>query len=152
MEGTQMIDDPSKLPMIEDYKDDTEYKKVPKCIIFDDCIMEDKRVLKVISKWYMCARKFGWTCFFLSQNYHSTPTFIRRNLMYLFLFKLSDMSDAKKILSKCCVDIDLDTLKNMLTYATSEPLNFLTIAINDPPNTRYRHNFDEILDPNQFKR
>jgi hypothetical protein len=151
IEGLQLIDEPSKLPMIEDYKDDQEYKKVPKCIIFDDCIMEDKKTLQIISKWYMCARKLGWTCSFLSQNYHSTPVFIRRNIMYLMLFKLTDVSDAKKILSKCCMDIDLDTLKNMLNYCTNENLNWLTISMKDPMETRYRRNFDDILDPNKFK-
>jgi hypothetical protein len=151
IDGMQLIDDPGHLPMIGNYKDDAEYKKLPKCIIFDDCIMEDKKILKIICKWYMCARKLGWTCFFLSQNYHSTPPFIRRNIMYLMLFKLSDMKDVRTILSNCCVDIDLDTLKGMLVHATSQPLNWLTIAINESPDLRYRHNFDDVLDPNQYK-
>jgi len=147
--GIQLIDDIKNLPKIENYKDTD--KSLEKLLIFDDTIMLDKKIMKEIEKFYMMARKLGFTCVFLAQDYHSVSTFIRRNINYLQLFKMADFKDMKNILSKYCTEIDIDTLKNMLNYATNEPMNFLTIAINEPENGKYRRNFNEILNPLEFK-
>ena len=40
----------------------------------------------------------------------------------------------------------------MYEYATKEKFNFLMINCDESnPNKKYRHNFDEYLDPNEFK-
>ena len=148
--GLQLIDNVAELPNIDDYKDE-ERKDLEKMVVFDDSIMSDKKVLNAIAKWFMCARKVGFTCIFLSQSYHSIPTFIRRNAHYLHLFKITDVADMKKILSKHCMDVDLNTLKNMLKFASEEKGQFLNIALNEPKNVRYRKNFIQILDPNEYK-
>ena len=140
IQGLQLIDDITKMPRIESLKED-EKNELPKLIVWDDCIFLDKKLIREIEKFYMCSRKMGWTNFFLSQNYHSVSPFIRRNIQYLILFKITDMKDMKQILSKYTSDITIDKLKNMLNYATTEHLNFMTIAVNDPENT----NIDIIL-------
>jgi len=148
IDGIELIDDIHNIPTLEALKD--EDKTIPKLIIWDDSIMLDKKLLREIEKFYMCSRKFGWTNFFLSQNYISCPIFIRRNISYLMLFKICDMKDLKNILKTISGDISLDKLLNMMNYCTNEPLNFMTIAVNEPTASKYRKNFTEILDPNQF--
>ena len=150
IDGLKLIDNPAELPRIDQYKDDDK-KDLEKLIIFDDSVMEDKKVLKEIQKFYMMARKIGFTCLFLAQDYHSVPQFIRRNIQYLMMFKVTDTRDMKTILSKHAMDVDYDTLKNMLHYATKDKMDFLTIALNESPETKYRQNFTGILNPQQFQ-
>ena len=149
IDGLQLIDEIEKLPNIDNYKNTTD-KNQEKLIVFDDSVLDDKKVLNVISKWFMCARKLGYTCIFLAQSYHSTPKFIRLNAHYLHLFKITDLRDANLILSKYCIDISKDKLLNMLKFATEDKGQFLNIAVNAPQNTKYKKNFLEILDPNLF--
>ena len=150
IDGIKLIDDANELPKVEDYKD-SEDKDLEKLIIFDDSVMEDKKTLKQIQKFFMCARKLGFTCIFLAQDYTSTPIFIRRNIHYIQIFKLTDMRDVKNILSKHAMDVDVNCLKNMLLSCTKNKGQFLTIAVNEPPNSKYRQNFIDILDPDDYK-
>jgi len=66
------------------------------------------------------------------------------------MFKLTDTSDARRILAKHAMDIDVAKLKKMLTHCTGEKGNFLTIAVNEPTEEKYRKNFSEILNPADF--
>jgi len=149
IDGLKLIDNVGELPRIDEYKD-SDTKDLEKLIIFDDSCMQDVKVLKEIQKWFMCARKLGFTCIFLSQDYTSTPIFIRRNAHYLLLFKLADMNDVNRILAKQAMDTDVHALKGMLSDCTRERGNFLTIAVNEPTENKYRHNFTEILDPTEY--
>ncbi len=149
IDGLKLIDNVGELPNIDTYKDSDE-KDLEKLIIFDDSVMSDEKVLKQIAKWFMCARKVGFTCMFLAQDYVSTPKFIRRNAHYLQLFKLADMSDVRRILSKYAMETNVDALTGMLEHCTRAKGNFLTIAVHEPIETKYRHNFTEILDPDEF--
>ena len=146
--GIELIDDIKNIPTLEALKG--EDKSLPKLIIWDDSIFLDKKLLREIEKFYMASRKSGWTNFFLSQNYISCPIFIRRNISYLMLFKICDTKDLKNILKTVSGDVDIHKLLAMMKYCTEQPLNFLTIAVNDPINTKYRHNFTNILNPNDF--
>ena len=109
IEGLQLIDEIGELPRIENYKE-SESKDLEKLIVFDYSVMLDPKLMKHICNWFMCARKLGFTCMFLSQDYVSTPTFIRRNAHYLQMFKLTDTSDARRILAKHAMDIDVSKL------------------------------------------
>jgi hypothetical protein len=149
IDGLQLIDNVGALPNIDNYKE-SDNKDLEKLIVFDDSVMSDEKVLKQIAKWFMCARKVGFTCMFLAQDYVSTPKFIRRNAHYLQLFKLADMSDVKRILSKYANETDVRTLTRMLNHCTQEKGNFLTIAVNEPVETKYCQNFIGILDPDEF--
>eukprot|EP01039_Chlorochromonas_danica_P011460 gene11460-12817_t len=149
IDGLKLIDNVGELPNIDNYKDSDD-KDLEKLIVFDDSVMSDEKVLKQIAKWFMCARKVGFTCMFLAQDFVSTPKFIRRNAQYLQLFRLADMSDVRRILSKYAMDTDVSALTSMLTYCTREKGNFLTIAVNEPKESKYRRNFAEILDPDEF--
>jgi predicted ATPase len=112
IDGLKITDNIAELPKIDDYKD-SDNKDLEKLIIFDDSCMMDVKILKEIQKWFMCARKLGFTCIFLSQDYTSTPIFIRRNVHYLLIFKLTDTLDVNRILSKHAMDTDVHTLKGM---------------------------------------
>lgn len=48
------------------------------------------------------------------------------------------------------MDTDVSALTGMLTYCTRENGNFLTIAVNEPKETKYRRNLAEILDADEF--
>jgi hypothetical protein len=150
IQGIEMIDEVGKLPNIDVYKD-SENKDLEKLIIFDDSVMNDKKELKQICKWFMCARKWGFTCMFLSQDFTSTPIFLRRQINYLQLFKLQDTNDERNILKKCATDVTATELHNMLVYATANKLNFLTIALSEIPSMKYRKDFIEVLDPKDFQ-
>eukprot|EP01039_Chlorochromonas_danica_P011735 gene11735-13181_t len=149
IDGLQLIDNVGDLPNIDNYKQ-SDSKDLEKLIVFDDSVMSDEKVLKQIAKWFMCARKVGFTCMFLAQDYVSTPKFIRRNAHYLQLFKLADQDDVGRILRKHATDTDVRTLRNMMNECTREKGNFLTIAVNDRAETKYRQNFTGILDPDEF--
>lgn len=149
IDGLQLIDNIGELPNVDNYKD-SDSKDLEKLIIFDDSVMADEKSLKQIAKWFMCARKVGFTCMFLAQDFVSTPKFIRRNAHYLQLFNLADMTDVKRILSKYAKETDVRTLMNMLNQCTQEKGNFLTIAVNEPVESKFRQNFKGILDPDEF--
>ncbi len=149
IDGIQLIDDISGLPLVDSYKEDDK-KELEKLIVFDDSVMLDPKLMKHICKWFMCARKMGWTCMFLSQDYTSTPIFIRRNVQYLWIFKLTDTSDEKRILAKQAMDIDLQKLRSMLAYSTSSKGQFMNIAVSEPKEEKYRKCFKEVLNPDDF--
>ena len=45
-----------------------------------------------IQKWYNSARKYGYTCIALVQNYADLPIQMRRNTNYYMIFRLNDMN------------------------------------------------------------
>eukprot|EP01039_Chlorochromonas_danica_P006568 gene6568-7252_t len=151
IDGLQLIDNVAELPNIDNYKTD-ESKDLEKLIVFDDSVKKygDEKVLKQIAKWFMCARKVGFTCMFLAQDYVSTPKFIRRQVAYLQLFKLTDQDDVGRILRKYASDTDVRTMRRMHNHCTQNNGEFLTIAVKDPVETKYRHNFIGMLDPDEF--
>ena len=135
-----ITNDPDELPKIEDYADCD--KTQPKLIIFDDSVMTEAKTLKIISKWFMSARKLCFTCFFLSQDYHKVPTFIRRNVHYLQLFKITDRKDLAKILDKVAGEIPIDKMMSIYEFATRNVGQFLTIDLRaTTPSEKFRHNF-----------
>ena len=139
-----ITNDPEELPKIEDYQECD--KGLERLIIFDDSVMSDPKTLKNICKWFMMSRKLGFTTFFLSQSYHSVPTFIRRNIHYLHLFKISDNADLKKIHSKIGEDLPFKVFQNIYRDATANVGNFLNIDLRaNSPQTKYKKNFIGII-------
>ena len=135
-----ITDDPNELPQIDDYKDCD--KSLPKLIIFDDSVLGEPKTLKIISKWFMCARKLSFTCIFLSQDYHKVPSFIRRNIHYLQLFKITDRADLGLIFKKVAGEIPIDSMMKIYESCTRGVGQFLTIDMRATnPRDKYRSNF-----------
>ena len=141
IDGIIITNDPEELPKISDYED-SEDKGADKLVVFDDSVLGEPKVLKEISKWFMMARKLGFTCMFLSQDFHKVPPFIRRNVHYIQLFKMTDRRDLRQIFSKVAGDIPLEQMERMYDECTKSPGNFLTIDLRaSTPAEKYRHNF-----------
>lgn len=140
-----MIEDIDELPDLTDYNDCD--KGVEKLIIFDDIINLKKKELEKIKKWFNSARKYGFTCLCMAQNWTDLPTQIRRNCHYIWLFKLKDQNQVCQILKTSNHDnLNLEVLKDMYKVATRDIGQFLNIDMteNDPRN-KYRKNFIEFL-------
>ena len=107
--------------------------------------------MKKIEKWSCSARKYGFTCFFLAQNFTQIPLQIRRNIHIWILFRLSDNNTLNNILrTHNITDIPKEIIKKMYNYATNERGNFFTIDLNAEPNKMFRKNFTEFLNPRVY--
>ena len=101
--------------------------------------------MKKINEYLTSGRKYGFTCFLMSQNYISVPKTITRNIQYFIVFKLNDNTSINNIFRNHNVEgLDKDKFKELYIYATSEKLNFFMI---DLKNKQYmlRKNFNELL-------
>lgn len=143
MEGIEMIDDAEELPELIDMND--ECKKQEKLIIFDDMINLNKKQLLKIQKWFNSARKYGFTCIAVSQNYTDLPIQMRRNTMIYILFRLNDNNAISQILKNHNIGHDKEAIKRAYYNATQQPHNFFMIDLNSHDEKRYRHNFTDFI-------
>ena len=147
MDGVELIDNISDLPDLTDMNDDDKTQE--KLIVFDD-IINLKPIEKVkLQKWFNSARKYGYTCICMAQNFADLPTQIRRNTMIYILFKMNDINTIKHILkTHSHTSIPVDVVLKMYQYATHDKGNFFKIDFtSDHPFTK---NFIETLDPRNF--
>ena len=126
-------DDVKDIPDLETFEKDTE-----KLIIFDDWLQVNKKGLDKLAKFATCARKSGFTCFFLSQNYTSIAKPISRNFHYIFLFRIPDARSVETIYRNHVTGITKDEFKGLHQVITSQPRNFLLI---DMKKNQLRRNF-----------
>ena len=78
----ELIQDADKLPELSEMNG--QDKNEEKLIVFDDIINLSKKELLKIQKWFNSARKYGFTCISMAQNYQQLPIQIRRNTMIYF--------------------------------------------------------------------
>lgn len=141
MDGIQLIDEIDELPNLTDYNN--EDKKSEKLIIFDDIINLEKKELKKICKWFNSARKYGFTCIAMCQNWTDMPIQMRRNSHYIFLYRLKDLNQVKQILKGSNHDgIPLEVLMRLYNEASQNVGQFFKIDMTETdPNLKYRKNF-----------
>lgn len=143
IKGIQLINDVEDLPTLDDYKDCD--KSQEKLIVFDDICNLPKKELKEIQKFYCSARKFGFTCINLSQNYTDIPTQIRRNTQIFVIFRLNDLNTINHILKTSNTsEVSGNAVKQMYHHATKTPKNFLKIDLVNRQHP-FTHNFKNIL-------
>ena len=135
-------DDLSGLPSVNDFN-----KKEPSLVIFDDLCLVKKQ--EDISEFFIRARKVGVSCMYLTQSYYSAPKVIRSQCNYILLKKISSTNDLRMILSEYSLQVDVDQLKQMYTQCTKEKLDWLMIAVENPPHERFWHNYEK-LQGNQY--
>lgn len=144
LDGIELIDDADELPELTDMND--EEKKHEKLIIFDDMINLPKKQLVKIQKWFNSARKYGFTCIAVAQNYTDLPIQMRRNTMIHILFRLTDMNAINQILKNHNNNgDDKDLVRRAYFAATSKPHNFFLLDTNSFDEKRYRHNFTDFI-------
>jgi ABC-type dipeptide/oligopeptide/nickel transport system ATPase component len=145
----EIMDNVDELPNLTDFND--EDKTTEKLIVFDDFMNLDNKSLKKIQKFFCSARKYGFTCVALVQNYFDTPIQIRRNIQYYWMFRLNDTKAINSILKANQQNYDLDEIKLAYYKATEEPKNFFMIDYLDNDEKRFRHNFLDFIHINKIK-
>jgi hypothetical protein len=116
-------------------------------IIFDDLMNEKKQ--DIITTYFLRGRKVGLSCIYISQYYHAIPIKVRAQFHYLIMKQVNSKKDLTLILTSNSA-INKDQLKNMYDYALDgDKTNFFLIDYVDEKK-RYRKNFREFLNPNEF--
>ena len=126
--------------------------KNPKLLIIDDFININKKEIKKIKDYLIFGRKMGWTCYLQSQNYTQVDKTILRNINYFIIYKLNDNITINNIIRNHNIDnTKKNIILNMYNYSTKEKFNFFMIDLKNEDNKyRYRKNFLEFLQPNNF--
>jgi hypothetical protein len=82
------------------------------------------------------------TMIYLSQNYFSIPTLIRRQFSYIIILKLSGAKDMKQIIANYSLGLDPNKIVKLYKHATRDKMNFFKINVESrEPNEMYSHNF-----------
>ena len=148
IEGINVIDNADELPDLTDMNDTD--KKQEKLMVFDDIINLPKKQLVKIQKWFNSARKYGYTCMALAQNFTDLPLQMRRNSMIFILFRLNDTNTINHILkSHNHTGLDNAIIKQMYLYSTKKKGDFFKIDFTDDKHT-FTHNFTDVINPEQF--
>lgn len=113
--------------------------------IFDDLITDKAANIK-IEDYFKMGRKLNLNLCYLTQSYFRTPKFIRQNLDYLILRKVSNKRDLRLILSDFPLRINLNQLEQIYNSCTK---GFTDILVVDGLNEKLYHNFTKeiIINP-----
>jgi len=126
-------------------------------IVLDDCLNSDVMRKPTAGLVNFCIRHrhvcggLGCSIFMLTQSYCSrggVDRAIRENTTHLYLFRICDQNQIKKIFEECDLPIEFEEFEEMLRMAHSVPYNFLQIDFcpNDPLK-KYRNGWNEYLVP-----
>ena len=122
-------------------------KKENHLVIFDDLVLEKNQ--DRICEYYIRARKMNCSIIYLSQSFYKIPKIIRSNCNYFVILKMGGNREVNLIMSEFSLGVSKDQLLNMYKYATNDKFNCLLIDVDDPTK-KYRRNFTEILNPDDF--
>lgn len=127
------------VPSLNEYDSDTS-----KLIVFDDLVMEGRKVQTQIAQFYIRARKLGWSMCYLSQVYYGIPKAIRVNAQYCILGRHLTKKDLSMIVREYEGDLNKDELISIYKRETADELNTLMI---DMVNRKiYRNLIDYVAD------
>jgi hypothetical protein len=146
IKGIEILDRAEQLPKFDNHIDDEDYKNKEKLIVFDDFINCSNKELKEIQRWFNSARKLGFTCVALAQNYQNIPTQIRRNIMIWVLFRLNDSVAISNIIRNHGTNEEKRRIKNAYLESTRQKGDFFIIDYTADNEHKYRHNFLEFID------
>lgn len=132
-------------------------EKAQYLFIYDDMCVETDRKQEKIKYLYTRGRKLGQKCgitnIYLSQSYYDTPKLIRKNMSKLILKKVNGARDIRGMLKECSLDASPEQLMRMYNYCVPSKehiTDFLFVDISATDERRFRKNWVEILQPNQF--
>jgi hypothetical protein len=132
-------DDLQKIPKINKID-----KKHPSLVVFDDLVLVKDQ--ETICEFFIRARKVNCSIMYLTQAYYETPKTIRSNCNYIVLKKIASKRDLDMILREYTLGVDDDQLRQLYTECTRKPLDWLMVSIDDPPEKRFRHNYQVLND------
>ena len=149
--GVTLYNNIDEVPDLEEY--DSDDKKKPKLIVFDDFINVENKKLKKIYNYLISGRKFGFTCWLMAQNYSSVPKVIVRNINYFILFKINDNISLNNIIRNHNIsDVDPSIIKSAYNLCTQTPPNFFMIDMKTGNlKERFREIFLNFLDLEKIK-
>ena len=115
-----------------------------KLFIFDDLVkVKDQTYIDTL---YLRGRKLGCSCIYITQSYFDTPLFLRKQLHYLFVLKISGIKELRLILSNYRLGVDIDKLEQIYKNAVSKPMNFLKIDVRtSDANKKFSNNFNDLI-------
>ena len=110
----------------------TEYdSETSKLIVFDDLVLEGRKVQNQIAQFYIRGRKLGWSMCYLSQIYYGIPKSIRVNAQYCILGRHLTKKDLNLIVREYEGDLAADDLISIYKHTTAESLSTLMIDMNN---------------------
>jgi hypothetical protein len=125
-------------------------KDVNHLIVIDDLMLAKNQ--DQVCEYFMRCRKKNVTIMYLCQHFYKCPILVRQNSNYFVILKAGNKKSLNLMLNEFTVGIDKDQLLKMYEYATKDKFNFLMINCDESdPKKKYRHNFTDYLDPDEFK-
>ncbi len=118
-------------------------------IVIDDLMLTKDQTR--VQEYFIRCRKKNVTIIYLAQHFYKIPIIICQNSNYVVILKVGNKKSLNMMLSEFSVGVEKEQLLNMYNYATKDKFNFLLIDVDESdPERKFRHNFDEYLDPNHF--
>lgn len=87
----------------------------------------------------------GTSIWFVSHQYKGLQKALRNNITDLIIYKINSEIEKKEFWEDNGSGIDKDTFYKLLDMATEQKYNFFYIKKDEPLNTRFRINFDTII-------
>lgn len=117
-----MSDKLTDVPAVKDLDD-----KICNLMIFDDFARDKEKEQNIIEQHYKMGRKRKCSYFYLSQSYFDVPSFIRKQLTHLFIWKLRNATDIRNVLREHSVGFDDKVLKKIYEAAVEPRYQFFLI-------------------------
>lgn len=148
LQGRIVFHSPEDLPemtkLMEQFDETEEVLLVWDDVVCD--IMDDRKLNRKCSLYFLAGRKCNLTQWFLSQSYFKVPKFLRQNATYLILLKLSSAKDLSLVLSDFALGVTADELKDIYREATRERFQFLKVDVmSTDPNRKFSKNFKDFF-------
>jgi hypothetical protein len=104
--------------------------------------------MKKIYKYLIAGRKFGFSVWFMAQDYVSVPKILVRNINYFVIFEINDNISLKNIIRNHNIaDVDSSIIKAAYSVYTQTFGNFFMIDMKTTNlDERFRMNFLNFLD------
>jgi len=123
-------------------------KKTNHLVVVDDLLLDKDQ--QPIINYYIRCRKLNCSIAYLSQSYFDIPSLIRKNCSYMVFLKLGGVREVKDILRNFALGISKEQLINMYNYATDEKLDCLLLDLEATKDKKFRKNFDEYMNPDDY--
>lgn len=149
----QVTEGISSVPDLAYFEEDDEMKELQHLVVFDDMVAEDVKLQnRLITPYFIRGRKVakGINTIYITQSYYGVPSTIRKNLTHIFIKKLANNRDLMRILQEYNLGLEKETLMNMYNFCCRANEDFLMIDLCAPAEMKFRRNYLEVLDPNNF--
>lgn len=135
----RVVEGLKNLPKLDDFD-----KRENHLVILDDLVLEKNQ--ERVEQYAIRCRKLSVSLIYISQSYFRIPKMIRLNCNYLAILKVNGQRDLGLILNEGGLGVSKEELLRLYETATSEKFNCLLIDYEAPPESRYRKNWNEILE------